>query len=145
MNAIAYIFIGLICLSPVLSPDRQFVGSTPCFNDLKDQLNVSASEGCEFIKWKLTMGATGTWSAEVNYGISQPNTNGFKQGGVVKKMTGQYWFDENTKVYKLASNDLKTPVFLRSMSHKVIHFCDEKNQLLVGDDGYGYALNLKEN
>ena len=137
-------FLFSLAVTDKFSPDRLFVGSTPCFDEMKDQLNIPAADGCEFMKWRLILTAGNKWSADVNYGISQPNTNGFKQGGVVKKLSSQYFFDQETKVYKLASNELKNPVFLKSMTASVVHFCDEKNQLLVGNDGYGYALNLKK-
>jgi hypothetical protein len=145
------IFVGLInaCfLHSVLSqtkPDH-FVGSTPCDPYIKSILKIDEQALCEFIKWKLDIDITAkTFTAEVLYGISLPNTNGFQNGGTKLIVNGRFELNNDKKtgkpIYLLSSASFKSPLSLREMDNNVLHVLGADNTLLVGNGGFSYSLN----
>ena len=80
---------------PITPPDSLlFAGSTPCDAWIRNRLQVTDSAGCEFIKWEMKLlpagDDTGKFELLINYGVSQPNTNGFKSGGKKLTVMGSY-------------------------------------------------------
>ena len=122
-------------------PVDVFVGSTPSGAFIKSSLGIPDS--CEFIKWELTLmkskNGVGQFQFTTLYGVSQPNTNGFKRGGKKIAASGQYTIDKN--FYRLQSKDIPSPLFLLKMDDNIFHFTDSNKKLLIGNGGWGYVLN----
>jgi hypothetical protein len=125
------------------SADR-YVGSTPCDSLIKTSLGIPASTGCEFIKWNARLSFssanTGTFELTALYGISQPNTNGFKGGGSKITIAGKYDTD-GKGFFRLQAGQLPVMLYLIKMDDNVFHFADSNKKLLVGNGGWGYVLN----
>lgn len=131
-----------------------FAGSTPCDSLIKVLLGIEADATCDFIKWELRLHQTQTTSNafELNilYGESQPNTNGFINGGTRIETTGIY----NTlqgmdgypqvKVLQLNAKRFLSPVLLVEMDNNILHFIDHNKKFIVGNGGWGYVLNRIE-
>src|SRR5215218_5752212 len=80
----------------IAKPDPAFfAGSTPCDAWIRNRLRITDSASCEFMKWEMKLFPaehdSGTFELKINYGISQPNTNGFKGGGKTSLVRGTYY------------------------------------------------------
>ena len=129
------------------SADR-YVGSTPCDSLIKASLGIRMADGCEFIKWEVWLSFssrdTGTFEWSALYGVSQPNTNGFKGGGT--RITGTGKFDTAGEgFFRLQSGQLPAALYLVKMDDNIFHFADSNKKLLVGNGGWGYVLNKTSN
>lgn len=118
-------------------PEVFYQGSTPCHPFVSGALKISTP--CEFIKWKLYLKSSQTFTMAVTYGESQPNTNGFKRGGTQLEITGEYSFRGNT--FRLQSNALAHELNFVKLDDNLYHFTDEHLNLLLGDSGYSFTLN----
>jgi hypothetical protein len=128
-----------------------FVGSTPCDSFIKAVLQIPANEVCDFVKWQLDLDKNAdSFHLSILHGESQPNTNGFKDGGKRIITSGTFKLTQNTHqdtglpVYQLVTNNFTSPLFLVQMDTNVFHLADNNRKLLVGNGGWGYVLN-KEN
>lgn len=127
----------------------QYVGSTPCDSLIKSMMGISASVPCEFMKWKLEILENGqdSFYLRVKYGMTEPNTNGFQNGGTEKKITGKFSIekgkasDAGSRIYYFRSPELAAPLVLVELNKGVLHFADKSNTLLIGNGGWGYVLN----
>ena len=146
----------LACVEPaartVVQPDPVlFGGSTPCDFWIRNRLQVTDSAGCEFIKWEMKLfpviNDSGTFEMLINYGVSQPNTNGFKSGGKKVTVKGTYLkqsresSDKTVSYLVLSAPTFPSKLYLVQISNSVYHFSDERQKLLVGNGGFGYVLN----
>ena len=81
------------------------------------------------------------------FGISQPNTNGFVQGGEKIRITGKYLthdktdLNTNSRIFELTSVKFQSPLLLMEMEQNVLHFVALDRSFLVGNGGYSYLLN----
>lgn len=77
-----------------------FVASSPCGNVVRPLLKMPFEQECDFVKWKITLQqdpitkAPTTFSLTAVYGVSQPNTTGFINGGTQVEATGKMAHDE---------------------------------------------------
>ena len=138
---------------PITPPDSLFfAGSTPCDAWIRNRLQVTDSAGCEFIKWEMKLfpagDDTGKFELLINYGVSQPNTNGFKSGGKKLTVTGSYNNSEpggssktSSSILVLSATAFAGKVYLVKISPSVYHFADDRKRLLVGNGGFSYILN----
>lgn len=128
-----------------------FVGSTPCDPFIKSLLRIQADAKCEFIKWELQLDKnqidSGTYKLSFVYGESQPNTNGFINGGKKIDVTGKYIIgygidgNPHAKVYHLNGERFQSPVLLAEMDQNILHFIGNEKKFIVGNGGWGYVLN----
>jgi len=141
-----------------VSPDKLpatdfFVGSTPCDAFIKSILKIQADVTCEFIKWELSLyknkneDNSGTFELNALYGASQPNTNGFINGGKRIAAKGRYSIsygmrgNSKTKVYHLSEKSFQSSILLAEMDDNILHFIDSEKKFIVGNGGWGYVLN----
>ncbi len=125
---------------------EHFVGSTPCDPYIKSILRIDEQAPCEFTKWKMDIDASAkTFTAEVLYGLSLPNTNGFQNGGTKLSIIGKIEMSKDKRtgksVYTLSSASLRSSLSLRALDSNVLHMLDAGNKLLVGNGGFSYSLN----
>ena len=127
-----------------------FVGSTPCDPLIKSSLKIPAKDSCEFIKWELRLPKQskggGAFQLALTYGISQPNTNAFKDP---KQLTINGAFqlrknassNNNREIIFLKSDALQSDLILVKMDSNILHFADRSMKFLVGNGGFSYSLN----
>jgi len=137
-----------------LEPDKLVLtGSTPCDQLMKSTLYLPSDELIDFMKWELTLTGNadkGSFLLNLNYGESQPNTSGFKQGGKNISCSGKYDAvlsdSENLHgtVYSLRSND-KTGIIIRmiKVNENIFHLLTNDDRLFIGNGGWSYTLNRK--
>ncbi len=112
-------------------------------------MGISASVPCEFMKWKLEILENGqdSFYLRVKYGMTEPNTNGFQNGGTEKMIAGVYnsetgkSYDAASRIYYFKSPELAAQLVLVELNKDVLHFADKSNTLLIGNGGWGYVLN----
>lgn len=128
------------------------VGSTPGDSLIKAQLGINAQDTIDFIRWKLDLtkvADSGTFSLVINYGEGQPNTLGFKKGGKKTILRGTYFvsnhpFANSQDIYTLKSSSPKVFVSIIKLSDNLFHLLTPEKKLMVGNGGWGYALNRKD-
>lgn len=127
-----------------------FVGSTPCDSFIRSAMGIPSTMVCDFMKWKLCLNAsgksTGSFELTALYGVSQPNTNGFINGGSKLTFTGNYNVstgarNPQARVFHLQDSKSSATLLLIGMDDYILHFADTYKQLLVGNGGFGYVLN----
>ncbi len=136
--------IALAITSP--SQKEMFVGSTTCNEELLQALQIPKETGCEFMKWEVFFDDQARFSMTIHYGISQPNTNGFKYPATANiegtvEITQGAGVGKNYTVLHLESKNIFGELTLVRMDDNVLHFCNGNGQLLIGNGGYGCALN----
>jgi hypothetical protein len=125
---------------------EHFVGSTPCDAYIKSILKLDEQTPCEFIKWKMDVNIpANNFTAEVLYGLSLPNTNGFQNGGTKLNIRGKIELSKDEKggrpIYRLVSSSFKSPLHMRVLDSNILHMLGADNKLLVGNGGFSYSLN----
>lgn len=135
-----------------LSPEINFVGSTPGDELIKSALTIPVDSKIDFIRWDLLLTNTtsdqGTFSLTIIFGEGQPNTSGFKGGGEKLSFEGKYVLSKNKEingdVYHLRSSKFSTEIRLAKLTPNLLHLLTPQNQLMVGNGGWSYTLNRKD-
>lgn len=132
----------------IVKPLAVYAGSTPCDSLIRKFIGIPDNAKCDFIKWQLTIDASGSDSFQIKatYGESKPNTLGFitatefQAKGKCLITTGT---KDNPKAYilQLIAPEFKSPVMLIVMDPYVLHFADQHKRFLLGNGGWGYVLN----
>jgi hypothetical protein len=145
------IIVGLLiaCFIPaVLSQTKpqHFVGSTPCDAYIRSILKLHEETPCEFIKWKMDVNIPAkSFTAEILYGLSLPNTNGFQNGGKKLTISGKVEVSKDERsgkaIFTLISSSFASPLAMRALDSNVLHMLGADNKLLVGNGGFSYSLN----
>jgi len=139
MKLIFSILSFLLFTSCASSKDVSFAASTPATSqDVRTFLGILLSDSVDFIRWNLTINDK-HYSLECNYGISKPNTNGFMNGGGKVIITGTVIRENN--IYKLINK--RQLLKLVELNTNLLHIADMNNNLLIGNGGWSYALNIK--
>ena len=149
MNCILsfFVFLSLVFHSPRLTnPDsyrngwaqkeKIFVGSTPANSIVRTFLGISLTDSIDFIRWKLVL-QDGKYQLQCNYGIGQPNTNGFINGGKRVEWKGSFSKKENAYQLNYSNRKLK----LVELNADLLHIINNDRHLLVGNGGWSYTLN----
>lgn len=125
-----------------------YTGSTPGGAYIKSLLKIAPDAKCEFIKWNLALQQNNdSFKVVVHYGESQPNTTGFKNGGVTSGITGSYIIKKaaesqpGKEIIVLQSSQLESNITLLRLDERLLYFTDNKGKLLVGNGGFSYLLN----
>lgn len=132
----------------IVKPLAVYAGSTPCDSLIRPYIGIPAITKCDFIKWQLTIDASGSDSFQIiaAYGESKPNTLGFITATEFQAK-GKYLITTGTKdnpkayILQLIAPEFKSPVMLIVMDRNVLHFADQHKRFLVGNGGWGYVLN----
>ncbi len=138
MKIIATLLSFTVFVSCASSKETNYTASTPAASIVRSFLGISQTDSIDFIRWKLTLSDI-NYSLECNYGIGQPNTNGFYDGGKKVAFSGTVKWDNNSNTYLLqhGNHTLK----LIELNVNLLHVLNNDNTLLIGDAGWSYALN----
>src|SRR5688500_8546598 len=89
-----------------------------------------------FIRWKLVMRAD-QYELNCEYGLYKNGTNGFRNGtkvmfsGKIIKQGHYYQLQRDDKI-----------VYLFQVNSNLLHLADKNKNLLVGNGGHSYVLNI---
>ena len=122
--------------SCVQGKENSFTGSTPAGPVVRNFLGISLTDSVDFIRWNFEF-KDDKYTLVCNYGIGQPNTNGFYNGGKIVKIVGDFTREKNYLVLVNAGKKL----FVAELNQSLLHLADEKKNLLVGTGGWSYTLN----
>lgn len=151
------LFVVLVCAHTVSSAanpsnDKPFVlmGSTPGDSLIKTMLSIPPQTAIDFMKWNLVFEQHNVFVLDIVFGVSQPNTLGFKEEGTKKNIRGKYMVTGNghnkyaKEIYQLKSNDGQVSLSLVKISEHSFHLLTPDGNLLIGNGGWSYALNRKD-
>ena len=131
------------------TPETVLVGSTPGDDIIKSILSIPPATKIDFIRWDLTL-SNNTFVLNVNFGESQPNTLGFKEGGEKRLYEGTYTVFKrrnntlNGEIYHLKSNNLSGDILIVKLNDNLFHLLTPQNKLMIGNGGWSYTLNRKQ-
>lgn len=132
-----------------LSSPTVLVGSTPGDALIKSLLFISSEKPVDFIRWDLTLepaeNKSGVFILNINFGESQPNTNGFKSGGEKLSLTGAYTVSKERRgdIYELKSESPTASISLVKINENLFHLLTPDKKLMVGNGGWSYTLNRR--
>lgn len=136
--------------NPNLQPeDLALTASTPGDSLIKSLLGIPHETRCDFIRWDLTLkpdqNNAGSFSLNIRFGESQPNTLGFKGGGQSRSLEGEWQVvhDSKSEVYQLKCGQWKSTLSLLRIHKNLFHILTPDNRLMVGNGGWSYNLNRK--
>ena len=133
-----------------------FVGTSPCDAVARRPLGIPATADCEMIKWNLTLhqepGTLAPTSYELNFtfGMTQPNTTGFKNGGTKAERKGKWSIAQGTRadsgllVFKLDAERSEESISFVKLDENLLHLLDADRSLAVGHAGWSYTLARTE-
>ncbi|MBK7869193.1 MAG: hypothetical protein IPJ74_00215 [Saprospiraceae bacterium] len=117
---------------------------------MKAILGIPLQDSIDFIRWELLMYEENNFNLNLQYGLSQPNTLGFKDGGQSLALKGKYTiFNSKTDalngdVYHLKSENASVSFKLVKVTNNLFHLLDNNNRLVVGNGGWSYTINRKD-
>jgi hypothetical protein len=158
---LALLSLILIATCPPAQPSAQsklgvFVGTSPCDAVARRPLGIPATADCEMVKWNLTFyqepGTLAPTIYELNftYGMAQPNTNGFKNGGTKVERKGKWAMARGTRtdsssfVYKLDAERSEESISIVKLDDSLLHLLDADRSLAVGTAGWSYTFSRTE-
>ena len=130
-----YTFINYIISFLCQFERNKLYSKHPCRPINKNIPRNSLIDSIDFIRWKLSI-TDQKFSLECSYGISKPNTNGFYDAkkvaltGIAKRENNNYILENVNHILKLAE-----------INANLLHILNKDNTLLIGSDGWSYALN----
>ncbi len=133
--------------------DLALTASTPGDSLIKSLLGIPNETLCDFIRWDLSLKTgqqdAGTFSLKIRFGVSQPNTLGFKGGGESRSLQGKWEIrpnpDKNVKgaIYRLECVQWESALSFVKISENLFQILTPDNTLMVGNGGWSYTLNRK--
>ena len=136
MKLIASAFISSLFLFCDSAKETKYTGSTPANQVVRAFLGISAADSVDFIRWSLEF-ENDKFTLRCNYGIGQPNTSGFINGGKWVELRGTWKKDGNYYHLQNANKSL----ILIEVNTDLLHIIDGNNNLSVGNGGWSYTLN----
>jgi hypothetical protein len=128
------------------------VGSTPGDEIIKSLLTIPDSTPVDFIRWNLkldTLTDQNTFELTIAFGVSQPNTSGFKKeehlsfkGTYSVSKTGD--IKPNGETIHLDCSKLPVGISLIKLNKNLFHLLTPANQLMIGNGGWSYTLSNKQ-
>jgi hypothetical protein len=133
-------------------------GSTPGGEEIKFLLGIPSTRNIDFIRWHLVIrpgngsgkgnghADDGTYTLNVDFGISKPNTLGFTEDRGHKTFEGTASLQPGKipgepSLYVLSAKDLPADIRLYAINANLLHILSRNNELLAGDGGWSYTLN----
>lgn len=113
-----------------------YVGCTPVHDDVRTFLGIPLKDSIDFIRWKFTINP-GKYELNAVYGIGKPGTPGFYKDHTVH-FSGTF---EKQGHYFLLHKD-KRSFWLQEINPSILFLLDKKKQLLVGNGGFSYTLQV---
>lgn len=135
MKTIYTLCILILLSSAAAAKERTYIGSTPADRSIREFLGISLTDSIDFIRWKLVLRFT-DYDLECQYGLSKPNTNGF----IDEKRIAIKGTSKKEGIHYYLLNNGKTANVIE-INTNLVHFADQKDQLLSGNGGFSYALN----
>lgn len=135
----------LICsLWLTTSAQQSFSGSTPADPEVRTALNISQNSPIDFIRWNLSFPHPRKFHLSLNYGESQPNTSGFKNGGTTAVIEGIYEIRtrNNATVYTLRTGK-GLSISLSKLNQSLLHVLNSAGKFSKGNDGWSYTLSKR--
>jgi hypothetical protein len=136
---IIFPFLLTLIVSCSSGKETTYVGSTPANTVVKTFLGISLTDSVEFIRWKVVLG-NDHYYLKCNYGIGQPNTNGFWNNGKWIEMNGELKKENNYYSLQKQNEILKVV----ELNGSLIHLLDEQKNLLVGTGGFAFTLSAEK-
>ena len=137
MKKIASFLFLLFIVSFGSGKEKVYTGSTPAADIIRSFLAIPLSDSIDFIRWKLIL-RDNEYQLQCNYGIGKPNTNGFYEPKTVK-LSGTVKRDNSTNTYTLQNG--QQALKLIELNSNLLHIANKDNTLLIGGDGWSYAIN----
>jgi hypothetical protein len=140
-------FYSVSCSAKNTTSEMILVGSTPGDDIIKSMLSIPAGTKIDFVKWSLKLDNNKAFVLDINFGESQPNTLGFKNGCEKRTVKGTFTVSKNEgnsnfkEVYHLKSESLPERISLVKLNENVFHLLTPQNQLMIGNGGWSYSLN----
>ena len=136
MKLISSLSILLMFTACVHGKENSFTGSTPAGPVVRTFLGIPLKDSVDFIRWNFVFN-DGNFSLDCNYGVGQPNTSGFWNGG--KRISWKGKFQKEKNCIQLWYEGRKLNLVM--LNQNLLHFADENKNLLVGTGGWSYTLN----
>lgn len=76
-----------LIISCARAGEKTYTGSTPADPVVRTFLGISLQDSVDFIRWQLILHKD-NYQLNCNYGVGQPNTNGFINGGKKIEISG---------------------------------------------------------
>ncbi len=133
------------------TPLAVYEGSTACDAYVRQLTGIPANLPCEKIKWKLSLFRSNKYKATLTYGLQAIGNPGFIENGKSFQIEGNWTNSTGTPanpfalVYELGRGKNQPPVLLVKIDESILHFLFSDRKLLIGNAGYGYALNRIQN
>jgi hypothetical protein len=124
-----------------------FAGAFPCNGNVNDNLLISRSEPCEYMRWRLELLTNGSYALRVDYGEYLPNTLFFKNGGKQKNFEGKVTkgtvsiYGSSYRMLQLTSSALKKPIRFVVVDPNILHLADSTGQFVPGGESLSFILN----
>lgn len=135
------LFVSVFWSSRPADATSIFIASTPGDEPIRSILSIPAEAKIDFMRWKLELTSSGTFSLKLEYGESKPNTLGFKEGRE-RYYEGGYTVAKNKQeVYHLKAKGIRGELMLARINENLFHVLTSDQQLMVGNGGWSYALN----
>lgn len=138
----AVIYFAAISLAFAKRTEMVLVGSTPGDAPIKSMLGIAANKTIDFMKWNLNLidedNGAKKFLLALHYGVSQPNTLGFINGGEKLNVTGSYTLQPGN-IYRLSNG-----ISFTQINDNIFQLLYTDGNLMKGDGGWSYTLNRKE-
>ncbi|HJP62939.1 MAG TPA: hypothetical protein VJ844_05825 [Mucilaginibacter sp.] len=128
-----------------------YTGSTPCDGYVRQLIGIPNNLTCDKIKWELTLfqgaGKAKRYKLKCSYGMQANGSPGLTGGGASIEtegtwiITGGAKFKPDAIVYELKPGGNMPAIILVQMDENILHFLYRDGNLLIGNAGWGYALN----
>ncbi|RZA01410.1 MAG: hypothetical protein EOP47_10700 [Sphingobacteriaceae bacterium] len=139
----AVIYLLLVNIASAKRIEMTLVGSTPADAPIKSLLGIAANKNVDFIKWDIDLinednGGPKKFSLTVNYGVSQPNTLGFINGGEKLNVNGSYSL-QTGNIYRLSNG-----ISFLQVNNNIFQLLSHDGSLMKGGGGWSYTFNRKD-
>lgn len=128
-----------------------FAGSTPGDELIKSLLTIPIDQEVDFIRWNLTLNESdqNKFTLNITYGVSQPNTLGFKEE-TKRTFEGTFTIAPSKNdilhrvIYYFKSTTLPSEIMMVKLNENILHLLTPKYRLMNGNGGWSFSLNRKE-
>jgi len=128
-----------------------FIAATPCLQGSQPLPGIPRDSDCEFIKCELILyvnenNEPANYKLEYTYGISQPGTQGFKDGKKVNS-EGKWQISKGSKtnssavIYQLDPDKPSRSISFIKLSEGILHLLDNEKRLMIGTAGFSFTFN----
>lgn len=134
------------CSQNSVPPPAVFAASTPCSQGTRPLPGMDVKEGCELMKWELTLYEQ-TFRLRCTYGMPAQGTKGFERGGKTLALEGKWSIlkgaasNPQATVYQLHDAQSGKTISLLKLNDQLLHLLDSGLRLMTGNGGWSYTLS----